>query len=142
MKKNNVVLFSLLIIFLAANCGDSLKNRLIKRLNNFRNALPVEIRQDFDNGKYDDAGNLLDQKLQQVKSYIDGFTTEEQKRQYIRGNYKGLEQEIAKLNIPEDVLKFNKDIYPVIDYECISTFSGQQMVDFFKVYFKEKLETL
>jgi len=130
----------LIVITFFAQCGDSLKNRLTRRLNNFRMALPEEIRIKFDNGEYEEAGRLLDERLKRIHSYIDKLPDDETKKKFIRGNYDGLEKYIK--DIPKDDLEFNKKFYPIIDYECIPTFNGYQIVDFFKVYFKEKLETM
>ncbi len=147
MKRNKnfkIFVFNLLLlgifIFSFSNCGDSLKSRLTRRLNNFRNALPPEIREKFDNGQYQEAGKLLDERIQRIRGYIAQLPNDEVKKKFIRGEYKGIEQYLK--NIPEDDLDFNKRFYKIIDYECIPTFNGYQIVDYFKVYFKEKLETL
>ncbi len=132
------IIIGLFLFFLS--CGDSLKNRLTRRLNNFRNALPPEIREKFDAGEYEEAGRLLDERLKRIRSYIDKLPDDESKKKFIRGNYEGLEEYIK--DIPKEDLEFNKRFYKIIDYECIPTFDGYQIVDFFKVYFKEKLETL
>lgn len=143
-KRNKLFSYFALVLFILSfvSCGDSLKSRLTRRLNNFRKALPAEIKQKFDSGQYEEAGRLLDQKLQQVKSYVNALDSEDHKRSFIRGQYEAVAKEVKALKIPADLLEFNKKFYPVIDYECIPTFTGQQMVDYFKVYFKEKLKTL
>lgn len=143
VNKNFLKLFITFLGFIFfITCGDSLKNRLERRLNNFRNALPDEIREKFDNNEYEEAGKLLDERLKRIRSYIDKLPDDESKKKFIRGNYEGLDEYIKKLNISEEDLEFNKKIYKVIDYECIPTFNGYEMVDFFRVYFKEKLKSM
>ena len=142
MKKIRIISVFILLAILISSCQDSLKYRLRRRLQNFRDGLPEEIRDKFDNSQYEEAGLMLDQRLVEVKSYIDMFDTDEKKRKYIIGNYKGLEKDIQEFKIPEKVLEFNQKLYPVIDFECIPAFTGPQVVDYFKVYFKEKLESM
>jgi len=132
-----IVIFTLIVL---NNCGESEEARLQRRLNNFRKALPLEIREKFDKGEYEEAGRLLDERLQRIKSYLKLFPDYESKRKFIRGDYNGLEKYIK--NIPKEDLEFNRKIYKIIDYECIPTFNGYQMVDYFRVYFKEKLERM
>ncbi len=105
-------------------------------------ALPDEIREKFDNGEYDNAGEMLDTRLLAINNYIEKFETEEKKKKYIRGDYSGLEKKIKNIGIPQGVLDFNKAFYKIIDFECIPTFTGHQVVDYFKVYFKEKLASM
>jgi len=139
--KRRLYFIGIMLLFVfALSCGDSLKNRLTRRLNNFRNALPQEIREKFDAGEYNEAGRLLDERLQRIKSYINKLPDDETKKKFIRGQYEGIEEYIK--DIPKEDLEFNKRFYKIIDYECIPTFNGYQIVDFFRVYFKEKLETL
>ncbi len=142
MKHLKLLLMSIFVLVLTLSCGDSLKYRLTKRLNNFLIALPDEIREKFDNGEYEGAGEALDARLLAVNSYIEKFETEETKKKYIRGNYSGLEKEIKNIGIPREVLDFNKTFYKIVDFECIPTFTGHQVVDYFKVYFKEKLASM
>ena len=104
--------------------------------------LPDEIREKFDNGEYDNAGEMLDARLLAIKNYIEKFETEKKKRKYVRGNYSGLEEDIKNIGIPQEVLDFNKTFYKIIDFECITAFAGDQIVDYFKVYFKEKLASM
>lgn len=143
-NKKNVIILSLLFvsIFCFIQCGDSLKSRLTNRLNNFREALPDNIRTKFDNEDYQQAGIMLESKLSEIKKCVNFFNTEEKKRQFIRGDYTGLDDDIKKNRINKDLLKFNKNFYKIINYECIPTFTGEQTVDFFKVYFKEKLDSM
>ena len=142
MKRFKPLILTVFVFILFVNCGDSLKYRLKKRLNNFRNALSDEIRQKFDNKEYDESGQMLDQKMKAVRDYINSFDTEEKQRKYVRGDYAELEEEIKRIGIPGHLLDFNKKFYKVIDFECIPTFTGLQAVDFFKVYFKEKLDSM
>ncbi len=139
MKNFKLFIFILMLII---GCSDSLKYRLTSRLNNFREALPEEIKVKFDNGEYEEAGKMLDDRLIVVKSYIAQFDSDEKMKKYITGDYSGLEEDIKNIGIPQEVLDFNKKFYPIIDFECIPTFTGPQIVDFFKVYFKEKLESM
>lgn len=141
LKRINLLL---ILLFTAGviNCGDSLKFRLTKRLNNFRQALPVEIKDRFDKGEYEEAGKMLDEKLAAVKGYVEKFDTDIKKRKFIRADYDGIENDIKNLGIPADLLEFNKKFYKIIDFECIPTFTGPQVIDFFKVYFKEKLASM
>ncbi|MDD5065753.1 MAG: hypothetical protein PHF84_01775 [bacterium] len=132
----------MILVLLAAGCGDSLKSRLTSRLNNFRNAVPEEIRTRFDKGEYQEAGRLLDEKIKAVQRYISLLNTEEKKRFFIRGQYEPIQADIKKLGIPKNILDFNRNFWSVQDYECIPTFTGSQVVDYFKVYFKEKLDTM
>ncbi len=144
MKKNNFLIFSIILIIFAGgfivNCGDSLKSRLTRRLNNFREALPQNIREKFDNGQYDEAGKLLDERIQRIHSYITQLPNDDVKKKFIRGHYDGIEKYIKF--VPKNDLEFNKNFYKIVDYECIPTFSGYQVIDYFRVYFKEKLQTL
>ncbi|MBN1898047.1 MAG: hypothetical protein JW827_04655 [Spirochaetes bacterium] len=138
-RKIMIVIVGSVILSLLA-CGDSLKNRLTKRLNNFRQSLPDEIREKFDAGQYEQAGKMLEERLGRIKSYVNKLPNDEIRRKFIRGKYEGIEKYLNGLS--QQDLEFNKEFYPVIDYECIPTFNGHQIVDFFRVYFKEKLETL
>ena len=140
--KNFKLFAFMFILMLIIGCRDSLKYRLTSRLNDFRKALPGEIKIKFDNGEYEEAGKMLDDRLIVVKSYIPQFDSDDKKRKYIIGDYSGLEEDIKNISIPQEVLDFNKKLYPIIDFECIPTFTGHQIIDFFKVYFKEKLESM
>lgn len=143
MKRNSLILgMSALLAVLCFGCGDSLKARLTRRLNNFRNALPEAIREKFDKGEYQEAGRMLDERILQVRSFTEKMPDENRKRQFIRGEYEGLEAEIKKLAVPAALLEFNREFWKIQDYECIPTFTGPQVVDYFKVYFKEKLDSL
>lgn len=145
IKRNKISIVFYIValnLIILISCADSLKNRLTKRLNNFKNALPDEIRIKFDNGNYKEAGQLLDEKLTAIKGYINRLDDNEKKKKFIRGNYSGLEKDIEKMGVPKELLNFNKKFYTIIDYECIPTFSGEQIIDYFKVYFKEKLESI
>jgi len=143
-RRNNQASIAVLLLslFVIAHCGDSLKSRLIKRLNNFKDALPENIRIKFNNGEYLEAGRMLDDKLNTVKTYIDKFNDEEKKKQFIRGDYSEIQQEIKKMEVSKELLDFNRRFYKIVDYECIPAFTGSQTVDFFKVYFKEKLDSM
>ncbi len=142
--KSKKIISSLIFIFavsiILGSCGDSLKSRLTRRLNNFRKALPDEIRTKFDNGEYEEAGKLLDERIQRIHNYIKNLPDDEVKKKFIRGQYSDIKEYIK--DIPQDDLEFNKKFYKIVDYECIPTFNGYQVVDYFKVYFKEKLKTL
>jgi len=142
MKYLKIISLIIILLVLVSSCQDSLKYRLRRRLQNFREALPEEIRIKFDNEQYEEAGIMLDQRLIDVKSYIDKFDTDEKRRKYIVGDYSGLEEDIKNIGIPQEVLDFNKKFYPIVDFECIPTFTGPQIIDFFKVYFKKKLESM
>ncbi len=142
LKRNKYFILLLMGIIFTLGCRDSLEYRLTKRLSNFREALPEEIRLKFDQGQYEEAGKMLDERIVNVKKYVDMFPTEEKKRQYIRGDYQGIDSDIKKFKIPQSVLYFNKQFYPIIDEECIQTFTGYQVIDYFKVYFKDKLDTM
>ena len=74
IKRNKISIVFYIValnLIILISCADSLKNRLTKRLNNFKDALPDEIRMKFDNGNYQEAGQLLDEKLTAIKSYIE-----------------------------------------------------------------------
>ncbi len=140
MNKKIKIFAILSVLIVGLYCGDSLKNRLTRRLNSFREALPADIREKFDAGEYDDAGRMLDERIQRIKGYIEQLPDDVTKKKFIRGDYEGIEKYLS--NIPKDDLEFNKRFYEILDYECIPTFTGYQIVDYFKVYFKEKLAEL
>lgn len=141
-KKYASLIIAFIFICLIVACADSLKNRLTNRLKNFKEALPDEIRTKFENGQYAEAGDLLDIKIKAIRSYTDKLDTDEKKKKYIRGDYKGIEEDLKEMGVPQDLLDFNKRYYKIIDYECIPMFSGQETVEFFRIHFKEKLDSM
>lgn len=102
MKKAFLIVLS---IFLLIGCEESKLEILQKRLDNFRNILTPELREEFDSKNYQAVVAGIDSLLDKLPEF--------------REKYERLKHE-----------------------ELIDVFSSEEVVDFFREYFVEKIERL
>lgn len=135
-----VLLFAGAVILPTIASKDAEENQLSRRLEAFKNALPQEVRQNFESGNYDAVKSDLSRLVGKYKSYESSFTFDE-KPAFLKAEYDALPAEKVEA-IPANLREFYARYFKVLDFECIPAFTEEEVVDFFREYFVERLAEL
>lgn len=143
LDKKNFVLFLGIFFFigllLVVTLGskDSEENQLERRLKAFETSLPADMKAAFIAGRYDEVKTRLAEKVGAYKAFLVRLP-EDKQTPWLKAEYDGIDPAIVG-SCPKDLRTFYKGYYRILDAECIQGFSEAEVVDFFRVYFVDRL---
>jgi len=143
LNKNSFIWIIIVVFFIGAllvvtvGSKDSEENQLERRLKAFTDILTPEMKKAFDEERYDDVKTLLKTKVAEYKSFLSKLP-EDKKIFWLKAEFDKVPENVVN-ECPKELRDFYKGYFKVRDFECIHAFTEEETVDFFKIYFVQRL---